>query len=154
MAVLSLLFQGYLNIVLSHHCYIKQNNRRSNIFYSRCTLKQNLHCKTYVSLPWGYNANEEKYNKACYFNQQHEWIKGHKTHSCLALRHCISGSQCANKESHCQTCEHIPITLSTIMPSSPISVMQLSKSLAQNCCCRRCLKWCGAVWPAPPKVMC
>lgn len=69
--------------------------------------------------------------------------KGTKN-SWLALRHCNSGSQYANKKLHRQTCEHGHCTLSNIMPSSPVSVIRKSESSAQICSRRRCPEWCRA----------
>ena len=64
-------------------------------------------------------GGKEETKPSLLFQPETQWIRGHKTNSWLALRHCISGSQCANKEYHRQTCKQVHSTLSNIMPSFP-----------------------------------
>lgn len=75
-AVLGLLSQGYLNINIWTTAYrIKQNNKTiDGMKLCIFTLKYVF----FFSLPWGYNATEEKYTQACYFSQKQNRAEGTK----------------------------------------------------------------------------
>lgn len=120
MAVLSFLSQGYLNIILSAllltstACYIKQNNNTDDgTTYSTVgvLLHNNVFTSKYIFLDHESTIQRrKKQNQVCYFSQNY---KGHKN-SWLALRHCISGSQCAPPDM--RTCSFHFIQLYALFP--------------------------------------